>query len=446
MTARRSKTVAFACAVLISTACDRSGQVPTADIPRSARGVPASSTSDLDDFDVKMMRISAQSPAFAGMALDAAGSMRIFVTDLNRTSEVLSAIQPVLAQSDRVLISPRFEKVAFSFSQLKSWEDLIASDALSTPGVMYIDADESANKVTIGLTEAADRAGITRAMISDGVPAGAVNFLTTLPITLSTTLSDKQRPVRSGFGILIAEGGNTYTCTAGLNTHFSGDLSTRYEVVNSHCAPPMGSVPTDSAVMYQQALFSGPTLAGKEYSDPPFTSNIAGCPSGRLCRRSDAALVRFNPSVSSDQGVIGRTQCRNCADLQPRVTIDPSKPTFNIVQTADYPYAGQWLNKMGSMSGWTYGVVTQSCVSQNLIVGTPQGNVDTGLTVLCAYDLNGANLAGDSGAPVFELDANDGALIEGMLFSGDHINNIVMMPIQGIKLDLGIGLVFNQNQ
>jgi hypothetical protein len=380
------------------------------------------------------------------MALDSAGSLRVFVTDLTRTSDVLNAIQPMFAQSNRAIVSPHFQKVVFSFSQLKSWENLIASDALSTPGVMYVDADESANKVTIGLTGSTDRAGIIRAMERNNVPVAAVRFLTTLPITLSTTLSDKQRPVRSGFGILTAVAGDTHICTAGLNTHFSADFSTRYEVINSHCVPPMGSIPTDSAAMYQQALFSGPTLVGREYLDPPFTNNIARCPAGRMCRRSDAALVRFNPSVSSDQGVIGRTQCRNCSDVQPRVTIDPSKPTFNVVQTADYPYAGQWLNKMGSMSGWTYGVVTQSCVAQNIIVSTPQGNVDTGLTVLCAYDLNGANQGGDSGAPVFELDANDGALIEGMLFAGDGVNNIVMMPIQGIKLDLGTSLVFNQNQ
>lgn len=399
-----------------------------------------------NDYDDQLLQISSAVPSFAGVAFDSIGTLRIFVTDLSQADAAMRAVQPLISSNMKLPRAQHVEKVKYAFSELKDWETRLIP-AMTYPGVVFLDADEANNRVTIGLLASADRSRIDAIIGKQAIPSDGVQYVVTKPIRMLATLSGGQRPLRAGFQFEgVARFGNDSTeqevCTFALNTHFSSAPQTEYGVVNSHCVPPMGALGADSDVLYQPALFTAPNIIGKEYLDPPFISSLSGCPAGRLCRRSDAALFRYNTGVAYEQGAIARTQCRNCSDVTPRITIDPSKPKFNIVQTADYPYAGQWLNKMGSVTGWTYGVVTNSCVIQNV----NDENGDTGKTVLCNYLLNGANTNGDSGSPVFELDAQDGALLEGIMWGGDGANLIVMSPVKGIQLDLGTNLVFNQNQ
>lgn len=171
--------------------------------------------------------------------------------------------------------------------------------------------------------------------------------------------------------------GTAYGCTLGLNAYFSGGSPAgEYFVTNSHCTPNEGG--NDHSVEYQPASNLATDIVADEYSDPLFLLNYnsdARCAAGRRCRYSDAALFKYRSGISVDQGYIARTQCRNCASVTPRITIDANKPRFVVTQAANYPYQGQWLNKMGATTGWTYGPVLNSCANE--IVLDDNGN-DTG--------------------------------------------------------------------
>jgi len=144
-----------------------------------------------------------------------------------------------------------------------------------------------------------------------GVPRAAVEVVATARAVEAGSVDGGERPAIGGLRIagFFEQTSITYTiiCSYGPNVRNYADTIHRYMVVASHCvqhAPPVGGY--IGANVYQpDATALHANLIGTVVTNPSFTGGAA-CPSGALCRASDAALVRVAPGVATTIGAIAR--------------------------------------------------------------------------------------------------------------------------------------------
>jgi hypothetical protein len=94
---------------------------------------------------------------------------------------------------------------------------------------------------------------------------------------------------------------------------------------------------------------------------------------------------------------------------------------------------GQTGNKVGGATGWTQGIVTRTCVN----TGVSASNI-----VLLCQDFveNTVQIvnSGDSGSPVFRINAGDSVTLLGNLWGGNSSGTLfVYSPIANIERELG---------
>jgi hypothetical protein len=149
---------------------------------------------------------------------------------------------------------------------------------------------------------------------------------------------------------------------------------------------------------------------GKEFIDPEYRYNLEGarCPSGRRCRRSDAALVHYDGGRVPGFGSIARPYGFRDGTLY----IDPYNPPFRIAAEAAFPRMGEGLDKIGSTTGWTYGEVVETCVDKDI------GRTD--ITLFCQEVVSAHSAGGDSGAPVFRFGFGETVTLYGILWGGNE--------------------------
>jgi hypothetical protein len=153
-------------------------------------------------------------------------------------------------------------------------------------------------------------------------------------------------------------------------------------------------------VYYQPAPTSAAERIGTEFRDPGFWSG-SPCPSGRLCRYSDANFARYDAGVNVALGRIARTE------FPGSITLDPFAADFRIVSEATFPMGGERLEKVGRTTGWTSGTVTNTCVNVSPV---DSNGSDLGITLLCQDIYSAGSNPGDSGSPVFRWNGADAAL------------------------------------
>jgi hypothetical protein len=363
--------------------------------------------------DDELSRMADEIPGFGGLFYDEEGFPHVFLTDVGRAPEV-NALGPAV----------RVHKGQFDFRQLRQWKDSLV-DVLALPGVVLLDADESKNRVRIGLDKeaaggAAKNLGAVHAALAKArVPADAVVFEEVEPIHNLATLRDRVRPVPGG--VQIAFGG--FVCTKGFGANRAGIAGF---VTNSHCSGTQGGV--QSTVMYQNTNSSSNRI-GIETADPTYFTG-GSCPVLRRCRFSDSAFARYDSSSLRQFGRIARTTGVGS------LTVSTTAPRFTITGTASSPSVGQTVNKMGRTTGWTRGLVASTCVNVNVS--------GTNITQLCQATVNAGVAGGDSGSPVFTASTTGTtATLVGILWGGSTSGTLfVMSPYGQIVTELGALTVF----
>ena len=164
----------------------------------------------------------------------------------------------------------------FRFRDLSHWRDSVSIHLLgTTPGVAYVDLDESRNRVVIGVS--ADRPiqverAIANQLASFGIPTRAVEFEPTSGSSATqgygNTLLDTSRPLLAGT-IVYPSG-----CTMGPLLKVDGVV---YASTASHCSLPMGQV---TGISMHQIT---PLFVGNEVMDPA-PHNINGYTNARVLR------------------------------------------------------------------------------------------------------------------------------------------------------------------
>ena len=215
----------------------------------------------------------------------------------------------------------------------------------------------------------------------------------------------------------------------------SGQLSF---VTASHCTWAQGG--TEGTIYYQHTWldFSGSdNTIGTEVDDPVYFSSRRGkCPRRRVCRYSDAARAAYSIAPSNVAlGAIARTSGMNtlATDITGSFAINPTAPEYG----SDQFTVGGTVHKVGRTTGWTSAPVTATCVNVN---------VDgTSITQLC-QTLAGSEVpgnpvivgAGDSGSPVFLLNADQTAQLGGILWGGNAEGTLIAFsPLKNVQSELG---------
>jgi hypothetical protein len=350
----------------------------------------------LPTLDEEFVRISREIPGFGGWYYDASGRLNVVMApaapSLSATEmrSRLAANLTALGEDAAAAQTAVVKAGQYDFAALDAMHRQVMN-VLGIPGVVYTDADEVANRVAVGVSNATAAEAVQHAVGMLGVPREAVVVRTTSPVqamvgqpgTMTNhTLRDRIRPTAGGLEVTGA-----FVCTLGFNVRSPTHPAQGF-VTSHHCTQTPGAV--TGQVFWQPTSAAGNRI-GWEVRDTAFFTG-GSCPAGRRCRRSDSAGIRYDAGVSNAFARIFRTTGVNTGSLE----IDPANPMFNITAERSFPSVGNTMHKVGRGTGWTSGTVSQSCVAINL---------DPDITYQCQEITTGAAGImgpGDAGAPVFE--------------------------------------------
>jgi hypothetical protein len=143
----------------------------------------------LDDVFVELCE---RLPGFGGLFYDDTGRLNVYLLDPTQETEARAAMQIVLgdqlvrranrmqrgtpeAAIDAVdQIDITFLQGEFTFAQLKTWKDRISTLPEPPKNIVYLDADEKANRVTIGVGPGSRVDMIEDLLVKHDIPRRAV--------------------------------------------------------------------------------------------------------------------------------------------------------------------------------------------------------------------------------------------------------------------------------
>jgi hypothetical protein len=385
-------------------------------------------------------------PGFGGLFLDDDGVATVYVTNPMAVEGVDDEVLSYLGQHG--IDAPpevRVRRGDFTLLQLDEWFEATSPEVLELESAVFVDLDEAANRLTIGVEDAgtADRA--RRIAIDRGVPEEAVSVFLTDPILPMNSLRDAHSPTVGGLQINFPG----YLCTLGFNAEAEGDgggggggggkgkgnknsptatvqaIESSF-ITNSHCTTKQGGV--EDTPYWQPLQSVNPVQIATEVEDPDYKRNLPGCPKGRKCRLSDASRARYDNGTSFTLGAIA------IPGAGPNTgSVAWSGATFTITAEGTAT-VGQTVNKVGRTTGWTQGTVTAT----NVATGVSGTNiVQLGQTFV--QDAGGAQVVagGDSGSQVF-MGTGGNVTLVGLLWGGNGAGTLfVYSPIANVEAELG---------
>lgn len=396
MRVKRRAAALLSVASLVLGGCESPTDLPApqgADIALGASSRALSRPQTLDELWAGLAR--GEIPGFAGHSVDANGQSIVYLATPRSAAAARAYVANVRRSRGEVPSDVRVVPVQYDFAQLKGWSNQLVR-ILDADAVFSLDVDETLNRIVLGARDAEAVGRARREVATRGIPAAAVEIrVTSPPVPRSTNLLDPFRPtVPGGVATINAVKGR---CTIGFNASFTGNWwepepARRTFVTASHCSAQ--DFAYDGSVQYQPASRFAGYVIGQEYRDTP----KAQCNWLNVCfwRGSDAAVFAYSEGVDYELGYLARPQLPVGIGGRGSLNVDPSAPRFAITSTASKymgePVVGDWLNKVGSTSGWTRGQVTQTCVTLHNLV--------------CQYVTSIWSEGGDSGSPIFADESN----------------------------------------
>jgi hypothetical protein len=410
--------------------------------------------------DAEFARLAAAIPGFAGMSYDERGTLTVYTTAAGAAG-VAGAATPGADVAARLqaLGGPMVESrllratapgtgaaggagvvvqaATYDYLQLTDWKARLSS-IFQIPGVVYLDIDESANRLRVAMAPGASDQRVRSLLRRAGVPSEAVLISRTSPISRVATLRDVLRPVPAGAQIVFplpSLPGFVGICSIGFNARRRGEPGAEFFVTASHCSDVQGG---NQGTRYYQPfpVRADPAVnaIAVEESDPEYGNPGGLCVyAGARCRLSDALLARYDAPNLSDFGTIARTTfgLQRIGSL----IIDDARPRWRIVGEFAFPFQGEIANKVGRSSGFTSGPVVATC--------TDVGVDGTDIVQICQDIVFAGLRAGDSGAGVFVRAApnSNDVFLTGVLWGGGTAENgatvFVLSSMENIEFELG---------
>lgn len=387
-------------------------------------------------------------PGAGGFFLDETGTVFVYLKDRGRSDAAREHVATLLEGTRGVRRSAGGKPMMvalggrFDFFELNTARNRVSSPVLDLPGVVYVDLDEAANRVTVGVSEARARGRVEARLAELGVEREIVNIEAvddiTEPVVPGAPISSINpsfssvngliRPVVGGtqLGTRVSDPDKFRKCTLGFVARLND--GTRAIITNSHCSPTIWG--TDHAVFHQPSpgRYDESHRFGYEYRDKGGES--CGFLSINVCRYADATAVRIDDAMPDQAGYIVRTRFYSEVFSTPgSFDIDPVNPRFRIVGEAGFPFPGQYSHKIGATTGWTRGLVDHTCTDTK----QPSRSYSR---LRCQYSTRAGVDGGDSGSPVFFDNLDGTVMIQGILF-GRSDGRFWWSPIHGIERDLG---------
>lgn len=431
---RQGLTTAFAAVLLLAGCSDREEGPVAPGVP--ARPNASSALEHMRPIEEHFAQIGRDVSGFGGYHYDRDGNLVAYVTSRAQEARAKAMLEPVLRgrklggrerRSRRPEVMIRLGQ--YSFAQLADWRDGVGDELMNTDGVVHLDVDEVRNRITIGLDRgrfAAMRQAVEAMLTRAGVPLESVVFEEADPSWYGAadpgyleplSLQTYQGPLEGGLQIANGSG----FCTLGFNAVLNG---VAVFMTNSHCTNTYWG---RDYTVFTQPDFYAPAV-GREYAD--YSGKSCGFLSPNKCRYADVAAIGVSAGVSTLFGRIARTTYYaygrgNSGSLM----IDPNNPHFVITAKAQYPVAGEYMDKVGRTTGWTYGEVSRTCVERRL------GN---GKVLRCQDYAKYGSQKGDSGSPVFKWNFDNTVTLYGIHWgSATDTNEAMFSSVRNIERDLG---------
>jgi len=410
----RQRTLGFAIAAAVTIAlgsCSDDTTLPSA--PSTTPDLALTrAQQDLADDPVALARAV---PGFGGFFVDEQGTPTVYLTTTGRRAVAEQALAPWLRERNRAAAALRVLPARFAWTDLERWSAQASTEVLAVPGAVFVDADEAGNRVHIGVEHAAAANRARGVLARLGIPAAAADVEIVAPFRRVATLRGSVRPVVAGVQINFPG----FLCSLGFNATRQGVAGF---VTASHCTSTQGGV--QSTPYWQPLQTTKPVQIATETVDPAYKGTIAGCPSGRKCRRSDAAFAKYINATKNTLGRIARTGSMSSTDLTIvggwTITGNATSSSFTV---------GETVNKVGRTTGWSRGKVAATCVTVNVS--------GSNITQICQTIVNATVGAGDSGSDVFTVTSGTNVKLDGVLWGASGNTTFVFSPFANITGELG---------
>jgi len=400
---------------LVASCTDQREPVGPSETPSVADLAPAQGSAD------DPASLARNIPGFGGFFIDAQGAPTVYLQDPGQRGRAEQALAPYLRAHGFGAGQLKVRKGAYDWDQLETWFTGASVEALAVRGAVFVDADEASNRVRIGVEPGAG--GRVRAALAKlGMPDAAVIVEERAPVTYAMAQGPKPK-AKPGSGSSLQ--GTVRPIIGGVQINFPGFLCTLgfnvsgAFITNSHCTTTQGG--TEGTRYWQPTQTASPTQVATEAADPQYSTNLQGCPSGRVCRRSDASRAAY--ANGFNQFTIGRIARTNRPGRSLTIVGD-----FRITAEGS-AVVGNVVNKVGRTTGWSQGSVTNTCVNTNVS--------GTNITQICQNFVSATVGSGDSGSPVFQIISGNDVRLVGILWGGSGSQNFVFSPLNQIEQELG---------
>jgi hypothetical protein len=313
-------------------------------------------------------RIAELVPEFAGAYRDAEGKLVVSVTTPIARHRAEAAAAALAAEAGRTEIFAH-RLARYTYRDLDRWARTALLSAAQL-GATSIAVDEIANAVRLGVGSAAQLQTARSAAVARGIPEDAIVTFIQHPVSNVSSLHSRVRPYRAGYRIVVfynqpGYGNQEKPCTLGPVVTYQDTL---YFLVNSHCTETgtYGQYASGAHVHQpsRNPINASYSRIGVEALDIAWAP-ISGCPTHGICRYSDAALIRAQSLA--EIATIGRTVQRTLLPADSgSLTIDAATPKFALTAVLSSLFVGDTLEKVGMRTGWTAGVVQNTCKNMNL--------------------------------------------------------------------------------
>jgi len=420
-------------ATLAQFACNR-GSAPTT--PRSSTVNELQPDADPEPtpagplLDELFLTTAEEVPGFAGIVIEA-GEVVIKLVDTTQATAARSAVSRVFGDAPTVRGRPfRIAAARYSFTQLAGWRTALLESGTLSGVARMLDVDEGRNTVFIGVGDPTRVEVIRGSIRSLGIPDDAVQIQEIRSMRpLVDSLGNGVRPVVGGVLIGVWTGsGNPGYCSVGFKAKKTG--STRYFATNAHCTATFGALDGDSVGQPNKTKW-----IGSEHQDPGFTGT--NCTSGYTCRWSDGALIKCDSISTCTLYTIAKTTSEYTGSnwTSGSGSLQLASDNWYVVGELGNTslVQGASVSKVGFATGWTSGVIDQTCTD---MLDWPA----TGKILKCQFTTLAVSRNGDSGSPIFQYETSTGkAWLGGVSWGILEVPYYVTVfsSIDGVKTDLG---------
>jgi hypothetical protein len=402
-------------AALAISACQDNSTPTSPDaglVPNAARQSQGPELPSAAEFD-------RQVPGFGGFFLSRDGTPTVYLTRGASRAPAERVLSGYLAAKGISTAAVHVAEARYGWKQLERWQESATVEALAVPGAVFVDNDETTNRVLVGVENLGAMGQVRAAVARLGIPDDAVIVQRADPIHQVASLQNVvDRPVRAGVQINFPG----FLCSVGFNAT-SG--TQRSFITASHCTTTQGGV--ESTPYWQPLQSVAPTQIATEVADPVYVRGGSGCPKGRKCRVSDASRAAYINGANQALGSIARTSAANNGSLE--ITGSFSIGSDDCGTLGGCLAVGTTVNKVGRTTGWTAGSITNTCVN----TGVSGSNI----VQLCQTFVSARVGGGDSGSDVFQ-GTGSSVKLAGILWGGNSGGTqFVFSPFGNVVADLG---------